>query len=161
MRVRLVLTLPPGPALTGCVYNFYRNGGTLPAPDLTPEAEREAPLQDCPPAIGDRLAVNPDMRFPKAFQDRSIEGWALVRFDVAPWGQIGNVAVVEAQPAAAFGEEGRRLIQRSQVSAGFQAGVRCVVPVRFITPPADAVAPYGQDADGPPSPPASNPVVLD
>jgi|GEM_PF-261363 len=151
----------PGPARTGCVYNFFRNGEALPAPPVTPENGREDPLQDCPPAIGARLTVNRDMRFPPAFQDRGVEGWALVRFDVAPWGQIGNVAVVEAQPAAAFGEEGRRLIQRSQVSAGFQAGVRCVVPVRFITPPADAVAPYGQDTDGPPSPPASNPVVLD
>ena len=47
---------------------------------------------------------------------------------------IGNVAVVEAQPAAAFGEEARRLVQSSRAAPGLDAGVRCVVPVHYRMP---------------------------
>lgn len=122
----------PGPARTGCVYNVYRSGETLPAPPLPPEEQREDPLQQCPDAVGDRFRARSNPEFPRVFRDRSIEGWALVRFDIAPWGQIGNAAVVEAQPAAAFGADALRLVQRSEASSGFDAGVRCVVPVRYV-----------------------------
>ena len=37
----------------------------------------------------------------------------------------------EAQPAAAFGVDALRLVQSSQATPGFEAGVRCVVPVRY------------------------------
>lgn len=126
--------LRPGPALTGCVYNFYRVGETLPAPPVTPEPERDDPLQKCPDEIGARFAARPDPGFPEAFRQRAVEGWALVRFDIATWGEIGNVAVVEAQPAAAFGEEARRLVQSSRAAPGLDAGVRCVVPVHYRMP---------------------------
>jgi TonB family protein len=123
--------MQPGPARTGCVYNLYRSGGTLAAPPLTPEDQREDPLQQCPPAVADRFAVRANPVFPTVFNERSIEGWALIRFDIAPWGQIGNVSVIEAQPAAAFGVDALRLVQSSQATPGFEAGVRCVVPVRY------------------------------
>lgn len=137
-RAMQEMRLTPGPALTGCVYNFYRNGETLTAPGLTPEEERRDPLQNCPQALRHRMVIASDLRFPAAFETRSIEGWALVRFDVAPWGQIANVAVIEAQPAAAFGDAAQRLIQRSRAEPGFEAGVRCVVPVRYRIPDGDA-----------------------
>ena len=35
--------------------------------------------------------------------DRAIEGWAVIAFDVAPWGGTGNVRVVASEPAADFG----------------------------------------------------------
>ncbi|MBB3871998.1 TonB family protein [Brevundimonas mediterranea] len=123
--------MQPGPARTGCVYNLYRSGETLAAPPLTPEDQREDPLQQCPPAVADRFSVRANPVFPTVFNERSIEGWALIRFDIAPWGQIGNVSVIEAQPAAAFGVDALRLVQSSQATPGFEAGVRCVVPVRY------------------------------
>lgn len=124
--------LRPGPALTGCVYNFYRVGETLPAPPFPPE--REDPLQKCPDEIGDRFIARPNPDFPEAFRQRAVEGWALVRFDIATWGEVGNVEVVEAQPAAVFGEQARRLVQSGRATPAFDAGVRCVVPVHYRMP---------------------------
>ncbi|MDO9610205.1 MAG: energy transducer TonB [Brevundimonas sp.] len=121
----------PGPARVGCVYNFYRLGETLEAPPMPPEDQRQDLLQQCPPAVAERFKVRSHLGFPRAFRDRSIEGWALIRFDIAPWGQIGNASVIEAQPAAAFGVDALRLVQSSQATPGFEAGVRCVVPVRY------------------------------
>ena len=129
----------PGPARTGCVYNLYRSGETLAAPPMKPEDQREDPLQQCPATIADRFSVRANPVFPTVFRDRSVEGWALIRFDIAPWGQIGNASVIEAQPAAAFGVDALRLVQTSQATPGFEAGVRCVVPVRYTL----------QDDDGP------------
>lgn len=126
----------PGPARTGCVYNLYSNGETLPAPPL-PTDRPDDPLQRCPAAIADRFTARANPVFPRIFQDRGIEGWALVRFDVATWGQIGNVGVIEAQPAAAFGPEAIRTIAGGRAEPGFEAGVRCVVPVRFKIQDAD------------------------
>lgn len=121
----------PGPARTGCVYNFYRTGETLPAPPMPAQEDRPDPLAACPEAMDERFRVRPRLVFPEVFRQRAIEGWALVRFDVAPWGAIGNAAVIEAQPAALFGEDALRLVRASQATPGFEAGVRCVVPVRY------------------------------
>lgn len=122
-----------GPPQKGCVYNFYRIGPALPAPDLPPSADD--PLQVCPAEVEDRFhAQGLPRTYPRAFADRAIEGWALVRFDTATWGQVGNVAVIDAQPAEAFGEAGRRTVQSGRADPGFTAGVRCVVPVRYRMP---------------------------
>jgi TonB family protein len=119
-----------GAPLKGCVYNFYRGGGRLPAPE-TPQRDEDL-LQNCPDEIGSRFKANaaPDS-FPVAFRERGIEGWALVRFDLATWGQVGNVEVIDAQPAAAFGDSGRRTVQAGRAEPSNTAGVRCVVPVRY------------------------------
>jgi outer membrane biosynthesis protein TonB len=123
----------PGPPQKGCVYNFYRIGPALLAPALPPSADD--PLQVCPPEVEDRFHAQGQPRtYPRAFGNRAIEGWALVRFDTATWGQVGNVAVIDAQPAEAFGEAGRRTVQSGRADPGFAAGVRCVVPVRYRMP---------------------------
>ena len=95
------------------------------------QEDRPDPLAACPEAMDERFRVRPRLVFPEVFRQRAIEGWALVRFDVAPWGAIGNAAVIEAQPAALFGEDALRLVRASQATPGFEAGVRCVVPVRY------------------------------
>jgi len=147
----------PGPPQKGCVYNFFRIGPALLAPDLPPSADD--PLQVCPPEVEDRFhAQGLPRTYPRAFADRAIEGWALVRFDTATWGQVGNVAVIDAQPAEAFGEAGRRTVQSGRADPGFTAGVRCVVPVRYRMP--ESVA----SNSGPDSAPDSAPdadIVLD
>lgn len=131
-------TIQAGQPMKGCVYNFYRTGDVLPAPPLP--SRQEDPLQSCPADVGARFRARIDPEsFPKPFRDRNIEGWALVRFDMATWGQVGNVTVIEAQPAAAFGLAGRRLVQASQADPAFNAGIRCVVPINYRTPPARVV----------------------
>lgn len=122
-----------GAPLRGCVANFYRIGERLPAPDL-PEREDD-PLQNCPAEVRTRFqARGAPESFPVAFRERGIEGWALVRFDLATWGQVGNVEVIDAQPAAAFGDSGRRTVQAGRAEPSNSHGVRCVVPVRYVLP---------------------------
>ncbi|WEK40255.1 MAG: energy transducer TonB [Candidatus Brevundimonas colombiensis] len=125
--------LRPGAPLTGCVFNFNRIGDTLPAPDMP--APDQDPQQVCPADISDRLrlTVAPE-RFPAAFAKRRIEGWALIRFDLATWGQTGALEVIDAQPAATFGEDGRRMIGSARAEAAPTAAVRCVVPIRYLLP---------------------------
>ena len=122
-----------GAPLRGCVANFYRIGERLPAPDL-PEREDDQ-LQNCPAEVRTRFqARGAPETFPVAFRERGIEGWALVRFDLATWGQVGNVEVIDAQPAAAFGDSGRRTVQAGRAEPSNSHGVRCVVPVRYVLP---------------------------
>ena len=123
--------LHPGPPATGCVYNFYRAGPNLSAPPIPPKEEREDPLQQCPDAIAARLSPVRELPYPPAFRARGIEGWALVRFDIASWGQIGNVAVLEAQPAAAFGEAAQSIVSQRRATPGFEGAIRCVQPVHY------------------------------
>lgn len=127
-------TVRPGRPLTGCVYNFHRIGPALAAPPSPTPETRPDPLSDCPAAVGERFAVRSTPRYPGAFQQRAIEGWALVRFDIASWGQVGAVEVIEVQPAQAFADSARRAVLGGSATAGFEAAVRCVVPVRFRMP---------------------------
>lgn len=121
-----------GGAKTGCLYNYWRTGPRLAAPSLPMDRDEDS-LQNCPPAIAERFQAGRST-FPDAFHKRRIEGWALVRFDLASWGQVGNVQVIEAQPAATFGEEARRIVQLGRATPGFEGAIRCVVPVRFKMP---------------------------
>jgi len=136
-----------GEPLQGCVYNFFRNGPALPAPAM--QEREDDPLQVCPAEISERFrAEGAPESFPRAFRERGVEGWALVRFDLATWGQVGNVEVIDAQPAAVFGASGRRTIQAGRATPSLSHGVRCVVPVRYVTPKAPTEnEPERDDAD--------------
>ncbi|MEO0700334.1 MAG: energy transducer TonB, partial [Pseudomonadota bacterium] len=66
-----------------------------------PERPDLSPYGDQPEACeaDDRWAVEPRLNYPRDYQRRGIEGWVTFRYDVAPWGKIGNVEVIDAQPA--------------------------------------------------------------
>ena len=76
--------------------------------------------------MGSRTATE----LPHGLSARSIEGWADIAFDVATWGEIGNVRVLRAEPTDDFGEAAKRMIERSsaQKSAGF---TNCETRVRY------------------------------
>lgn len=120
---------------TGCLYNYWRVGSRLPAPPVNRDAPDD-PLENCPESFAGRFRPGV-LTFPPAFQALGIEGWARVRFDAAPWGQIGNVSVVEAEPAAAFGDQALQIVNSSRVEPSFEAGIRCVVPIVFRLPDND------------------------
>lgn len=118
----------PGKPRTGCVYNWYRRGSPLAAPAMpTPPTD---PLADCPAAVLSGIRPRLTARGPEAFLSRGVEGWALVRFDIAPWGQIGNVAVVDAQPAQAFGDAAMAAFQGATADPG-PGATRCLQPVHY------------------------------
>lgn len=82
----------------GCTVPFWRHPAVLPAPAMPPkEKPKEGPCSDSEWARAPRLV------YPPAYGTRAIEGWATISYDVAPWGEIGNVKVIDAQPSEDFG----------------------------------------------------------
>lgn len=82
-------------ARTGCRYPYWRGPATLPAP-TAPEEEEFQPVNATCPDRRDWV-VEPTLRYPEPYRRRAIEGWAIVTYDVAPWGEISNVEVAVSQ----------------------------------------------------------------
>jgi len=134
-------------ARTGCLYPFRRAPATLPAPDM-PAMIRDTKMPgNCPEDHG--WATPPRLFFAEAYRRRSIEGWAVVAYDVAPWGEIGNLKVIAAQPSSDFGEQAISVLRTARFPAGGQGYTGCVDRVRFrIGPETMAYA----DGEGAPPP---------
>lgn len=127
-----------GGARTGCIYPYWRAPDTLPAPPVP--AGMGAPPPTCPD--GRDWAKAPTLTFPEPYGRRRIEGWAVVRYDVAPWGEIGNPTVVAAEPTAEFGQQAVRILRGARLKPSAQGQSGCIDRVRFVmaptdTPPAD------------------------
>ncbi|WP_315760959.1 TonB family protein [Sphingomonas sp. Y38-1Y] len=131
-----------GGARTGCVYPYWRSAGTLAAPPM-----REA-IADSPPSCPDGRdwTQPPTLRFPEPYRRRRIEGWAIVRYDVAPWGQIGNASVIEAQPTADFGRQATQILSQARLAPSAQGRTGCVDRVKFVMAPTDAPPADADDA---------------
>lgn len=116
-------------ARTGCLYPYSRRGPALSAP-TAPEAAAMRPSgSTCPADV--QWARKPVLSFPEPFRRRSIQGWALIGFDLAPWGQTGNIRVVAAEPAAIFGEQGVSIIRTAAAPPSDSGHTGCTVLVRF------------------------------
>ncbi|MET4897501.1 TonB family protein [Sphingomonadaceae bacterium jetA1] len=134
-------------ARTGCLYPYHRAPGKLPAPAM-PEMIRDTKVEgNCPDHHP--WATTPQLRFPEAYRRRSIEGWAVVSYDVAPWGELGNLKVIAAQPSSDFGQQAISVLRSARFPAGGQGYTGCVDRVRFNMGP--ATMPHG-DGDGAPPP---------
>lgn len=131
-------------ARTGCIYPYWRAAESLPAPPIPDNVA--APAATCPE--GRDWQTPPTLTFPEPYGRRRIEGWAVVRYDVAPWGEIGNVSVVAAQPTADFGRQAERVVRsaRFRPSAAGRSG--CTDRVLFKMPPADTPPPEVEEAIG-------------
>jgi TonB family protein len=124
----------------GCALPFRLfPGTTLKPPPAAPTLDYRAPDAQCE-ELPEKWASMPPLKFPEPFRRRSIEGWAIVRFDVAPWGETGNVEVVNAQPAAAFGEAAERIVRRAKKPPSPRGFSGCVDKVYFKMRPRRAAA---------------------
>ena len=105
-----------GPLRRNCSYPYWRNAAVLPAPPAPPRAPGWT--DSCEALEWNR---EPQRIFPEAYLARSIEGWADIAYDVATWGEVGNVRVLRAEPTDDFGEAAKRMIERSsaQKNTGF------------------------------------------
>lgn len=75
-----------------------------------------------------------------AFTARRVEGYAIVRFDTAPWGAIGNARALASEPDAAFEMAALRAIMDAKVAESDMGYRGCVRRVAFRLPqekPAD------------------------
>lgn len=125
-------------ARQGCTYTYWRRPTEpLRAPE-PPELERFRPEGSNCPKENIPWAYVPPLNFPPEFQRRGIEGWAVLSYDVAPWGATGNVKVVAAEPAAAFGEQGRRIVGGAREPASDSGHVGCLTRVVFRMPQGQA-----------------------
>lgn len=100
---------------SGCFVPFVRRAGTLPAPPV-PENRGDENPDVC--GDGESWATAPRLVYPEPYQRRSIEGWALIAYDVAPWGEIGNIRVVESQPSDDFGQQAHNTLRVAKVKEG-------------------------------------------
>lgn len=128
----------PGAARLGCVYHYYRIGGDrtavaeLPA-DLPPSTDETIPA--CAIDPGTIAGLLSGQAYPTPFARRRIEGVAVVRYDTAPWGAIGNVRVLASEPASAFGETARVALASAAVRPSEAGHSGCVTRVLFRLPP--------------------------
>ncbi|MCU6452508.1 energy transducer TonB [Sphingomonas sp. A2-49] len=113
----------------GCTYGYFKAASVLPAPPAPDEDAWRPTAATCPREHAwDR---RPRLVYPASYTARSIEGWAMVTFDVAPWGQIGNVHAWAAQPTADFGTAAEIMLR----AATFRPGpgyVGCIERVRYV-----------------------------
>ena len=136
----------------GCVYPYYRRPATLAAP-VSPDMESLRPASaTCPRDT--RWTTNPVLVFPSAYNRRSIEGWAIVAFDVAPWGATGNVRVLAAEPSADFGESATNVIRAATQATSASGYSGCIERVVFKIAPSGKAPPTA----GSPVPPVPPPI---
>lgn len=122
-----------GGARTGCHYPYHRR-------QATPVEAPRPPERDTFVAADSRCdskepwAKTPVLVFPEAFRRRPFEGWAIVRYDVAPWGATGEIEVLASEPAAAFGEQARNVIRAATRASSAEGATGCVDRVLFKLP---------------------------
>jgi TonB family protein len=113
---------------TGCVHAWWFGPDTVAAPPLAPASEGEGnPACD----IADRWERAPRLIYPRPYQNRAVEGWAILRFDVAPWGEIGAVTVLDAQPSSEFGEAAVQILRAAKFKPQQSGLSDCVERVIF------------------------------
>lgn len=130
-----------GASRIGCYRPFSRRSPPpVPAPESPELAGFVRSNSGCPPEHA-KWAYLPKLNYPDGFRRRGIEGWAVVRYDVAPWGQVANVSVVTSEPAAAFGEQARQIISSARRAPSDTGASGCVERVRFKMPMRDGATP--------------------
>lgn len=118
-----------GGVRTQCLYPYRRAPETVSPPPI-PDADAFRPQGA---TCGDDRAWDrkPVLIYPAAYRRRAVEGWAVLTYDIAPWGEIGNVKVAAAQPAADFGTQAQRMLLSARAAASPQGWTGCVERVRF------------------------------
>lgn len=118
-----------GGARAGCRYPYWKAAETLAPPPAPTERSLRPQNSNCP--AGSRWKRPLATRFPEPWRRRAIEGWAIVTYDLAPWGGVGNAKVVAAQPAADFGQAALTIVQNATAEPSPQGATGCVETVRF------------------------------
>lgn len=123
----------PGQPRHGCFLTYHATPKATLASKAPAEASFKRPGDTCDIT---QAAMNlPENKmFPPAFGKRRVAGWAVIRFDVAPWGQVGAVEVLAAQPTAAFGDAARAMVQSARPTPPPSGYRGCIVPVTYAIP---------------------------
>lgn len=117
-------------AKKGCLYPYWRAAGPVAAPESPETAAYRGAEGNCPVDVD--WKSKPILVYPDNFRRRGVEGWAIVAFDVAPWGATGNVKLVAAEPAAEFGEAALNIVRGATVANSAQGYSGCFEKVRYV-----------------------------
>ncbi len=120
-------------ARKGCLYPYWRTAGPVMAPDAPEQDAFRTEKATCPKDVV-WASKNP-ATYPERFRKRYVEGWAIIVFDVAPWGSTGNVKIAAAQPAVEFGDAAAQVVKSRKVENSGEAWTGCVERVRFVMNP--------------------------
>ena len=113
----------------GCLYPYWRRGETLAAPERKELDAYRSEDSNCLQTV--EWKYQPALVYPDNFRRRDIEGWAVISFDLAPWGAVGNAKIVAAEPAAEFGEAARQIVLSRSTAPSKQGFSNCVIKVRY------------------------------
>lgn len=122
----------PG-ARTGCRYPYWMAPATIAAPPAPAPGDLAPAGASC--ARPYPYATAPRLSYPPAYNRRRVEGWAIVSFDVAPWGDIGNVKVLAAQPSEDFGTHAVQVMRTARFQPSSTGLSGCVERLSFVTGP--------------------------
>ena len=128
-----------GGARTGCHYPYWKAPAKLAPPPMPPEDAFRPATATCPAAR--HWTTRPVLSFPENYRRRMIEGWAIVTYDLAPWGEPGNIHAVAAEPSADFGVAAEAVVRGARLPASDRGATGCVDRVLFRIGPASSASP--------------------
>lgn len=132
----------PGKPVEACYGTFAAEPRETPAPSrpktVTALPEGEKAANDCP-VTREQLNLPAFKNYPRAYAARKVAGWAYLRFDVAPWGQIGNIQVVDSQPSAAFGQAALSMLWTARPKPPAEGYRGCILPVIYNIPETEPI----------------------
>jgi len=114
----------------GCLYPYWKIADPMAAPE-PPSRDSAAAQSEACKALGEWVRA-PRLSYPDNYRRRGIEGWAIVAYDVAPWGALGNVRVIASEPTSDFGDAATAMfagLSRKPSEAGASG---CVERVRYV-----------------------------
>jgi len=113
----------------GCVFPYYRSPSIVAAPEAPTKEAFSKTSATCP--VHADWVKQPFLIFPPAYERRKIDGWAIIGYDVAPWGETGNVAVLASEPTADFGDTAAVIVRQARRAASATGYTGCVERVVF------------------------------
>ncbi len=122
-----------GSPRTGCYAVFSASASATPARPR-PQLKAYKRSGDACEATREALNIPEAKMYPPAYGARKVPGWAILRFDVAPWGLVGNIEVLASQPSDAFGVAARCLVANARPSPPASGCRGCLVPVIYKIP---------------------------
>ena len=128
-----------GSAQVGRSYPYWRAPATLAALSEPSADAFRTFTATCP--VDHSYTKPAGDRYPDAYRRGAIEGWAVLTFDAAPRGKVGNIKVVAAQPAEDFGTAATQALRAAKLAPG-DGVTGCVEVIHFRV--ADAGAHSGE-----------------
>lgn len=116
-----------GPPKTGCTIPYQLNGNALLAPPMPDEIRSD---EACDKDV--RWERAPRLVFPRAYERRVIEGWAIVQYDIASWGETGNFEVLDSQPSEDFGVAAVKMLSRAKREPIENGATSCVTRILYV-----------------------------